>query len=96
MHIVWTFQAVQDVGAARMSVAPGSPRHAASGTAPLVAAINRLVDFPLSGAMVPELQDETIREVFLSPYRVVYRVTPHELQVLAALQDLIAYFETSS
>jgi toxin ParE1/3/4 len=96
IQIVWAFQAVQDVGAARMYFAPDSPQYVASVTAQLVAAIDRLADFPFSGATVPELQDGTIREVRLAPYRVVYRVTLHELQVLAVFQDLVARVEASS
>jgi toxin ParE1/3/4 len=96
MPIVWTFQAVQDVGAARMYFAPDSPQCVASVTAQLVAAVDRLADFPFSGAMVPELQDETIREVFLATYRMVYRVTPHDLQILTVFQDLVSRFAASS
>jgi toxin ParE1/3/4 len=94
--IVWTFQAVQDMGAARMYSAPDSPQYAASVTAQLVAAVDRLADFPLSGAMVPELQDETIRVMSLGPFRVVYRVTPHHLQILTVFQDVVSRFAASS
>jgi toxin ParE1/3/4 len=96
MPIVWTFQAVQDMGAARMDSAPDSPQYAASVTAQLVAAVDRLADVPLSGAMVPELQDETIRVVSLGPFRVVYRVTPHDLQILTVFQDVVSRFAASS
>jgi toxin ParE1/3/4 len=96
MPIVWTFQAVQDMGAARMYSAPDSPQRAASVTAQLVAAVDRLANFPLSGAMVPELQDETIRVVALGPYTVVYRVTPHDLQILTIFHDLVLRFAVSS
>ncbi len=88
MPIVWTFQAVQDVGAAQL--------YSASVTAQLVATVDRLAGFPFSGAMVPELQDETIRELFLDTYRVVYRVTPHDLQILTVFHDLVSRFAVSS
>jgi len=32
--------------------------------------------------MVPELQNETIRELLLGTYRLVYRVTAHDIQIL--------------
>ena len=39
--------------------------------------------FPLSGRIVPEVGDETIREILLGNYRVVYRVLLHDtVQVL--------------
>ena len=39
--------------------------------------------FPQSGRMVPEYQDTDIREVIEPPYRIVYRVTPNRVDVLA-------------
>jgi toxin ParE1/3/4 len=96
MRIVWTFQAILDIQARRMDIAPDSPQHAASVTAQLVAAIDGLADFPFSGAVVPELQDETIREVPLGTYTVVYRVTCHDLQILTVFRDLVSRFAATS
>jgi plasmid stabilization system protein ParE len=48
----------------------------------LVEAVGRLAEFPLSGRMVPELRQEAIREVIHGNYRIVYRVTKNEVQVL--------------
>jgi plasmid stabilization system protein ParE len=39
----------------------------------LVAAVERLEAFPQSGRVVPERNDEAIREVIVRPYRIVYR-----------------------
>ena len=96
MPIVWTFQALQDMGAARMDSTPDSAQYAASVTAQLVGAVDRLADFPLSGALVPELQDETIRVVSLGPFRVVYRVTPYDLQILTVFQHVVSRVAASS
>jgi len=96
MRILWTFQAILDIQARRRDIAPDSPQHAASVTAQLVAAIDRLADFPFSGGVVPELQDETIREVFLGTYTVVYRVTSHDLQILTVFHDLALRFAATS
>jgi toxin ParE1/3/4 len=96
MRIIWTFQAILDVQATRRDFAPDSPQYAASVTAQLVAAVDRLADFPFSGALVPELLDETVREVFLDTYRVVYRVTPHNLHILTVFHDRVLRFEAAS
>lgn len=37
-------------------------------------ALERLAAFPRSGRVVPELGKDTIREVLLGSYRIVYRV----------------------
>lgn len=41
-------------------------------------AVDRLIDFPLSGRMVPELRDRNIREIIRKPCRIVYRVKNDE------------------
>jgi toxin ParE1/3/4 len=51
----------------------------------LVAAVRRLGDYPLSGRVVPELGRPTIREVIDGSYRIVYRVTPDAVQILAVV-----------
>ncbi len=40
----------------------------------LMAKVDLLAQFPAIGRMVPEEQDENVREVILPPYRIVYRV----------------------
>jgi len=96
MRIIWTFQAILDIQARRRDTAPDSSQYAAAVSAQLVAAVDRLVDFPFSGAVVPELQDETIREVFLGMYTVVYRVTSHDLQILTVFHDIASRFAATS
>jgi len=81
-RIVWTFQAVQDVQAIRAYIGRDSPRYAALVAEQIVEAVGRLENFPSSGRVVPELQDETLREVILGNFRIVYRVTGEEVQVL--------------
>lgn len=48
-----------------------------------VAAIERVGLFPESGRVVPEANDSALREVVYSNYRIVYRVTPEAVEVVA-------------
>ncbi|MCP4985461.1 MAG: type II toxin-antitoxin system RelE/ParE family toxin [Colwellia sp.] len=36
--------------------------------------IKQLPKFPVSGRVVPEFQEDNIREIIQSPYRIVYRI----------------------
>jgi toxin ParE1/3/4 len=45
-------------------------------------ATDRLVDFPQSGRVVPELGQPNIREVFVFSYRIIYRHTGDMVQIL--------------
>ena len=82
ISIVWTDQAVEDVEAIRSFIARDSVRYAALVVEQIVDVVDRLERFPFSGRVVPELQDQTIREVILSNYRIVYRVTADIVQIL--------------
>ena len=72
-RVIWAPQAIQDVDAIRAYVARDSVRYADLVVERLVAAVERLKDSPHSGRVVPELGDESIREVIVGNYRIVYR-----------------------
>ncbi len=44
-------------------------------------AVDRLIDFPESGRIVPEFRDPTIREIIRKPCRIVYRLKKDESPV---------------
>ena len=70
-QVVWAPQAIQDVEAIRAHVARDSAHYADLVVERLVAAVERLQDHPRSGRVVPELGDESIREVTRQlPHRV--------------------------
>lgn len=41
--------------------------------------------FPMAGRMVPEFQAHDIREVIERPYRIIYRIKPQKIDVLAVV-----------
>ena len=44
----------------------------------IVARLDTAADHPFSGRVVPEKEDASIREIILSPYRLVYQVEEEE------------------
>jgi plasmid stabilization system protein ParE len=42
-------------------------------------------EFPMSGRMVPEYELPEIREVIEGPYRIIYRIKPEQIDVLAVV-----------
>jgi plasmid stabilization system protein ParE len=81
-RIVWTLQAVEDVEAIRDYVARDSVHSAQLLASRLILSVERLAQFPDSGRIVPEVGDETIREVVLGNYRIVYRLAASQLNIL--------------
>lgn len=79
--IRWSPQAVSDLEAIRDYIAKDSQRYASLVVARLVTAVDHLKSFPESGRVVPELGDPSIREIFVRPYRIVYRLKSGAVQI---------------
>ena len=47
----------------------------------------RLAKFPRLGAIVPEYEDESIRELFEHPYRIIYQVRTNHVVILAVVHS---------
>lgn len=87
MHVVWTRPALNDVVQVREYIAADSPRYARVVAERLFAVVERLVEFPLSGRIVPELGETSLREVISSPYRIVYRVRADRVEILTVVHS---------
>lgn len=81
--VLWTEQARADLAAIASFISQDSPHYASVVIARLIAATDRLIQFPESGRAVPEFDTPLIREVVHRPYRIVYRlVSADEIHVL--------------
>lgn len=72
--LIWSPSARFDLKDIATFIAEDSPSAAERFVRSLFQAVERLVDFPESGRIVPEFNDPTIREVIRKPCRIVYRV----------------------
>ena len=86
-RIVWTLQAIEDVAAIRDYIARDSPHYAALMAERIVESVERLREFPRSGRMVPEVAQETYREVILGTYRIVYRLVGDQVEILTVVHS---------
>ena len=84
-RVVWTRPAREDLRAIRAYIARDSEHYARLVIEQLVRAVDRLRDFPLSGRIVPEMAEPTVREVVEGSYRIVYRVTAVEVQIVTVV-----------
>jgi plasmid stabilization system protein ParE len=81
-RVIWTRGAVEDVEAVKAYVARDSVRYATLLAERIVAAVDRLELFPESGRVVPEVGDESLREVIYGSYRIVYRIKAESVEVV--------------
>lgn len=47
--------------------------------------VNELVEFPKKGRIVPERNDENLREIIIYSYRVIYRIMGEDIFVINVL-----------
>ena len=47
----------------------------------------QIAAFPLSGRMVPEYEAPDVREVIERPYRIIYRIKPDQIDILAVVHS---------
>jgi addiction module RelE/StbE family toxin len=81
-RVIWTRQSVEDVEAIKAYVARDSEQYAKLLAERLVAAVDRLEAFPSSGRVVPEVGDDSLREVVYGSYRLVYRVRTDSVEII--------------
>ena len=84
-RVVWTRPARDDLREIRTYIARDSAHYARVVVTQLLTAVDALRDFPLAGRVVPELARPSLRELIQGAYRIVYRLTADEVQILAVV-----------
>ncbi len=82
--IIWSTQAREDLRDIVTFIAQDNPQTAESFGYLLMSKVDLLAQFPQLGRVVPEEQDENIRELIFRSYRIVYQVlTEHQAVAVA-------------
>lgn len=85
MKVFWTDTAQAHLDNIFNYIALDSPHYARRTVDRLTTRSMQISEFPLSGRMVPELSMAHIREVIEGPYRIIYYVRSHRIDVLAVI-----------
>ena len=81
IELLWSPRSVADLEEIRAFIDVDSPAWADLTVRRLVAAVERLREFPDSGRMVPERQLPDLREIVSGKYRIVYRRKPDLVEI---------------
>jgi toxin ParE1/3/4 len=84
-RVVWSAPALDDVDAVAVYIARDSSSYAAAVARRIIEATRQLRDFPHSGRTLPELDDESIRELLVYSYRIIYRVQAEVVTIAAVV-----------
>lgn len=92
--VAWAESALDDLTEAIEYIARDSPNYAASLAVRATRAAESLSVLPNRGRRVPEFRDETVREIIVVSYRLIYRVSATTVHVIAFVhtaRDLSGY-----
>lgn len=81
--IRWSPRSVANLEQACEFIARDSPHYAAVLAKRVISIVEGLPEFPRSGRVVPEYQDENLREKIFQSYRIVYRIKDDIIEVAA-------------
>jgi len=85
MKVYWTQTAQGHLESIHAFIAQDSPEYAKRMVDRLTRRSQQIADFPLSGRRVPEYEMEQIREVIERPYRIIYHLSPDQINILAVI-----------
>ncbi len=85
MKIKWTDPAIKSLRNLHGYIAKDSEIYASSFVQRIILAVEELTNFPRIGRVVPEADDETIRELLYQNYRIIYRIKSELIEILTVI-----------
>ena len=79
----WSLQAIEDIEAIASFIEKDSKIYAKSVVSKIYDKSNILTDFPKIGRVVPELNDENVREIFVYNYRIIYNIKEDAILIIS-------------
>ena len=83
--VKWTRPALRDLKNIHDYIADDSATYAKRVSNEIFHRATILNQFPRIGRMVPEFGDESVRELLIYSYRIIYHLLPSKLEVLAVI-----------
>lgn len=84
-QVNWSPKALEDVESIAAYIARDSASYAATVVQKILDTTRNLSKFPLTGRIVPEFGDESIREKFAYSYRIIYRIENETVTIAAVI-----------
>ena len=81
VNITWSPSALKDVDSIAEYIARDSVDRAALFVLRLIEATDYLQEFPLSGRVIPEINNQSCREIIFGAYRIMYSINNNEVWI---------------
>lgn len=85
MRVDWSDPARDDLDDLVRHISRDSAFYARLFAERIVLSTRALGSFPESGRVIPEAEDRTLREIIVQGYRVMYRLEPNRVPILAVM-----------
>jgi len=85
MIVEWTKNAISQLNNIYEYIALDSTFYAKRTVDKITRRSEQIAVFPFSGRKVPEYEAENIREIIEYPYRIIYRIKPDVIDVIAVI-----------
>ena len=85
IEVAWSLAALEDLESIASYIDRDSASYARAVVERILDVASTLAEFPGRGRVVPELGDVAIRERFVYSYRLIYRVEPTRVLIVAIL-----------
>jgi len=85
MRVHWTENAIEHLANIYEYIGLNSETYARRMVDRITRRSEQITDQPLSGRKVPEYDAKDIRELIEKPYRIIYRIKPDQIDVLAVI-----------
>lgn len=82
VEIVWTELAVEDLRSIHEYISKDSKVYAERVVDKIISRVEQLENFPKSGRVVPEFENDTIREIIQSNYRIIYKISSKQVSIV--------------
>ena len=79
--IIWSPTAIEDIDSIADFIAKDSIYHAAVFVSRLIETTDQLQEFPYSGRIIPEINNERNREIIYKSYRIMYHIEEKEIWI---------------
>ena len=82
MKIIWSNPAVSDLENIKNYIDKDSQYYSSIFIEKIIESVDKLSKFPLIGRIVPEFNDQNIREIIYQHYRIIYKVNGKSIFIL--------------
>ncbi len=86
MKIVWTERAINDLEGIEIFIASDNPEMATKFVEEILESASIISDNPQIGRIVPELSQESLRELIHKNYRIVYLLRKKSIDILTVFE----------